>query len=1047
MSSATVECNVCAEDCRHVISCPYCKYDSCVNCTKTFLLSKTQAQCMACKANWNNNFLRTYLPIDWIEKEYKTHVKSILFDREKNFMQETSDYLINYKRYRELKDQIVDYQNQISDMKVKIHEIELEYYNLLRDLGISKLQKAKNAQDRKNETHWLDSRQKIYAKYGDMNTKDPVLLVQQHLELEAVNLEYHRKSKEINERHNVPVLDYPDIYYELNHQVDILKNYISEYNNLAATVYQTQTKTSQETSFRSACNAKDCKGFLDKNLRCNVCLTAFCKDCKEAAKDNHTCNPDILASLRLLKNEDNVKPCPECGVGINKLEGCFAENTPILMWDGTTKLSQDIKVGDLLVGDDGNKRTVLETFNGLDKLYKIKQSNGCEYTVNSKHHLVLKSKQHKRLETKATYYKVHWFDTKTLKFRSKKFTFDKNSKACAHTEALNFINQFEDLILLNPEQFLDCKSKKILYGFKSNKGINYENIVEELDSYMLGLWLGDGINNGLDFAANPDTDPEIIQYLLEWCSQNNCELTHQDAYKFSIRRKGISHGLSAIGQSSCDDCKACQKQVCKFCDLKVTDTTSIEKSNQNPFKSKLKNFNLVKNKHIPIEYLTSDRKTRLNLLAGLIDTDGHVPKESKKRFVIKMANLSIIKQIEFLSKSLGFVTNFSSVKKENIKLPQGNIKSFNDHYCVNISGNISEVPTKIERKKAKNSNPKVDLNLSTLEVEELKEDKYYGWRINENNLFILPDFTVVKNCDHMWCLMCKTGFNWRTGKKIDDANNTNGEMVKFYRTKNIYHPVYNPQAPRPDAQNTTQNCNDRRTYYDFITILRDRLKNKNIIQKVQKARQNNTPCPEVDFFDFIKDKWTTIEFACNLCVLLSDPQRYQIANPSEYNNSINHKLRLKYLNNEIDEKQFNIQAMRIFKRIEYDNEIYNFVNASYLYVNDWVLTVYNAINLVNSDWEKALEELNKVDWKFTTSIVDQFNKNSAKTSKLFNYTVYKEIKVEFQTKRDDIGNAHLALRNWEPFFAHFSENHMSCYTDLNKVKLLYWIIKVRNSKI
>jgi hypothetical protein len=94
-----------------------------------------------------------------------------------------------------------------------------------------------------------------------------------------------------------------------------------------------------------------------------------------------------LATARLLATD--TKPCPKCATGIFKIDGCFAENTPILLWDGSIKMSQDICSGDLLVGDDGNQRTVLETKVGRDQLYRVHQSDGISYTVNSLHTLVL----------------------------------------------------------------------------------------------------------------------------------------------------------------------------------------------------------------------------------------------------------------------------------------------------------------------------------------------------------------------------------------------------------------------------------------------------------------------------------------------------------------------------------------------------------------------------------------------------------------------------------------------------------------------------------
>jgi len=70
------------------------------------------------------------------------------------------------------------------------------------------------------------------------------------------------------------------------------------------------------------------------------------------------------------------------GLGSGK---CHGINTPILMFNGTIKLVQDIKVGDLLMGDDSKARTVLSLARGKDKMYDILQSNGDKYTVNQEH--------------------------------------------------------------------------------------------------------------------------------------------------------------------------------------------------------------------------------------------------------------------------------------------------------------------------------------------------------------------------------------------------------------------------------------------------------------------------------------------------------------------------------------------------------------------------------------------------------------------------------------------------------------------------------------
>ena len=50
---------------------------------------------------------------------------------------------------------------------------------------------------------------------------------------------------------------------------------------------------------------------------------------------------------------------------------CLGRDTPVLMFDGTTKKVQDIKTGDLLMGDDSQPRTVLNTTSGFGPLFKV----------------------------------------------------------------------------------------------------------------------------------------------------------------------------------------------------------------------------------------------------------------------------------------------------------------------------------------------------------------------------------------------------------------------------------------------------------------------------------------------------------------------------------------------------------------------------------------------------------------------------------------------------------------------------------------------------
>ena len=69
---------------------------------------------------------------------------------------------------------------------------------------------------------------------------------------------------------------------------------------------------------------------------------------------------------------------------------CFGKNTPVLMSDSTVKYSQDIIVGDYVMGDDYTPRKVLNLTRGEAKMYDIIQLGGQYYTVTENHILCLK---------------------------------------------------------------------------------------------------------------------------------------------------------------------------------------------------------------------------------------------------------------------------------------------------------------------------------------------------------------------------------------------------------------------------------------------------------------------------------------------------------------------------------------------------------------------------------------------------------------------------------------------------------------------------------
>jgi hypothetical protein len=294
------DCNICVEtynkSTRKKVCCPFCQFETCVKCLKTFLLNLTRldAYCMNCNHELSGEFI-----IETTNKtfhnDYRSHLSNIVLEREKSLLPVTQNLAEKRKQNIELEDQKKNIRDEIFELRTKLDSLKNKEYTLTREI---------------------------------------------------------ERNKNIN-------------------------------NNII------EEKTAV---FTRACANGDCKGYLSTQWKCGLCNFWTCPHClvvKTGGRDDpdHKCNDDDVATTKLLKSD--TKPCPNCSVPIFKIEGCFSENTPILMWDGSVKMSQNIKIGDILVGDDGEQRVVQSLVDGEDEMYEIVQKNGMNYTVNSQHTLVL----------------------------------------------------------------------------------------------------------------------------------------------------------------------------------------------------------------------------------------------------------------------------------------------------------------------------------------------------------------------------------------------------------------------------------------------------------------------------------------------------------------------------------------------------------------------------------------------------------------------------------------------------------------------------------
>lgn len=98
----------------------------------------------------------------------------------------------------------------------------------------------------------------------------------------------------------------------------------------------------------------------------------------------------VEKSLKHLSQNSGGIMSLECAAG-----KCFGKNTKVQLYDGSSRFIQDLMPNDLLMGDDGTPRKVINTCSGFGKLYKIEQENAEPYIVNHEHILSVKDIKNK----------------------------------------------------------------------------------------------------------------------------------------------------------------------------------------------------------------------------------------------------------------------------------------------------------------------------------------------------------------------------------------------------------------------------------------------------------------------------------------------------------------------------------------------------------------------------------------------------------------------------------------------------------------------------
>lgn len=355
-------------------------------------------------------------------------------------------------------------------------------------------------------------------------------------------------------------------------------------------------------------------------------------------------------------------PYPPCIDGLNTkikgmrkseivlfISGCFSKGTDVLMFDGSIKKVEDVRVEDYVMGATGEPRKVLKLCQGREKMVDVVLRDGTGFRCNISHILTLVN------------------------------TNESGRYGLAQNDVIDVsVSEFSMFSERRKQYTKAIKSKRL--DFQKNFDLL------PIDPYILGVWLGDG------------------------SSANAIIYSHAD--NIAVIDKLRKHGLNIYKGGP-----------------------EFNYNSPGGLRNSLRGLSVFGNKHIPEVYLKASIADRLELLAGLLDTDGCYDR-AKNTYEFSQKSEVMIRQVERLAMSLGFTTSVG--KQKNNK--------FGNCYRLWISGSgLEDIPVALNYKKARPRLQIKNSNRYAFTIQAADEEDYYGFTLDGDGRFVLGNFIITHN--------------------------------------------------------------------------------------------------------------------------------------------------------------------------------------------------------------------------------------------------------------------------------------------------------------
>lgn len=268
---------------------------------------------------------------------------------------------------------------------------------------------------------------------------------------------------------------------------------------------------------------------------------------------------------------------------------------------------------------------------------------------------------------------------------------------------LSLVTTDTDKLVDMPLAVYLTQSKTFKHRHKLYKvAINFPAKPVKVDPYFMGMWLGNG-----DWNRPVITTPfsEVRDSVYRYAAK-----LRLNAVPYPDKRNPNSDRYGIVGT----------------------------KKTTNRLLTAMRGYGLLgtKIKRIPKDFMINSREVRLELLAGLLDSDGHYDPNGKFDWCSVYKQLA--KDFTFLARSLGF----RATEKTTTVTGFGKRVT---RYRVLLSGELADIPTRVQKKRANRRISKKNVLRCGFKLERIEDGPYVGVRLDGNMRHVLGDFTVTHN--------------------------------------------------------------------------------------------------------------------------------------------------------------------------------------------------------------------------------------------------------------------------------------------------------------